>query len=89
MDYNDQTEGNNEMAKKPITAWVAGDIYCLREVGSALIYCVDAPGPYPIHGRFLDIQGENTTAWARDGHWSGASPSKSTHQLDLTILHKV
>jgi hypothetical protein len=70
-------------------AWEPGEQYCLREVGSAVIYCTDAPGPFPIHGRFLDIQGQTPSAWGRNGRWSGGNPEKASHPLDLTILHKV
>ena len=70
-------------------AWVAGDTYCLRESGEAVIYCTDAPGLFPIHGRFIDRQDDTLTAWTKDGRWSGAPRESVSHPLDLSILHKV
>jgi len=69
--------------------WESGQSYTLLEIGAAVIYCTDAPGRFPIHGRFLDIQGEHPTSWTKAGRWSGANPEKTSHPLDLTILHKV
>ena len=41
----------------------AGKTYKTRGGEDAYIYAVDAPGPYPIHGRI----GEDIRAWKRDG----------------------
>lgn len=45
--------------------WQPGNEYKLRGGGTALIYCTDAPGGYPIHGR---IQGDqHPQSWNKSG----------------------
>jgi len=70
--------------------WESGVPYFLKDEGAALIYCTDAPEPFPIHGRFLDIQGSTPTSWTKDGFWSGSpAGNPNRHPLDLTILRKI
>ena len=89
MDYQKPINAGAEDMTKKSVAWEAGEIYCLRDCGAVLIYATDAPGNFPIHGRFLDVQESHQSAWTRDGRWSGSDLEKDSHNLDLTIIHKV
>ncbi len=46
-----------------MTTFEAGKTYRTRDGREALIYCTDAPGAYPIHGRI----GETLVRWNADG----------------------
>jgi len=57
----------------------AGKTYKTRGGDDAYIYAVDAPGPYPIHGRVLGHE----EGWARDGQYFAGS--RLSDHLDLTL----
>jgi hypothetical protein len=55
-----------------------GKIYKTRGGEDALIYCVDAPGNFPVHGRV----GAFLLQWAKDGNYWAKEP-RGHHSHDL------
>jgi hypothetical protein len=64
----------------------AGKTAVTIDGNEVVIYCTDAPGSYPIHGRFVGRNNE-VAAWTRDGRWSSAVTFRedgSPHPLNLS-----
>ena len=67
--------------------WFANTKYMNNTGDTVILYAVDVPGPYPIHGRIVGRQADMPTAWDAKGRWSGSKNSASkSHELDLTDL---